>query len=265
VQDSHVLLVGAGTIGTSTAVNLASYGVGRLTVVDPDRLRFHNLRRLDYQPAQVGRFKVDLLAERINHAWPDTTVDPRADNIVDSIDTYRRLAADADLIVCTADGVAARRVCSYLGRRAGTDVVLSCVLDDGGVAEVLRLRAGPAFGCLDCQRADLAANQVIDNSFVPEANLHAPYGDGFLHKPMTAVGGDLDLAGALTAKVAVSTVLENAGLGQHVLPGDTLLVTLRGSDLVAPYGDAAAGQLTWHPAAAPQPGCFTCDPTAPTE
>jgi len=261
LQAEHVVMIGSGTIGSATALALGSYGVGRLTLVDPDRIRFGNLKRLPYDPHTVGRFKVDVVADAVRLAWPDTEVTPLHLDVVQHAAELRALLPAATLVVCTADGVLPRRVAGHLARRVGLDTVLGCVLDDGAVIEVLRLRALHDAGCLQWYRASLAADELLETGFDPEGDLHRSYGDGMLHKPMTAVGGDLNLAGAAVAKVAVSTLLHNAGKGVHTLPGETLLISVRASDLSAPYGDPQALRVQWLPGAAPRSGCFTCGST----
>lgn len=258
LQREHIVLVGAGTIGTATALALGSYGVGTVSLIDPDRLLFHNLARLPLRPVDVGRHKVDVVADALRAAWPDTRPVPLRWDAVDQAADLRGLLATASLVVCTADGVAPRRVVSHLARRAGLDSVLACVLDDGAVGEVMRLRALDGHGCLRCRRTALREQGVLA-AWDPENDLHRAYGAGFLHKPMTAVGGDLQLVGQAAAKTAVATLLENAGKAVHQLPGETLLLSLRAGDAAGDYGSDHALATAWAPAAPPRPGCFTCD------
>lgn len=259
LQADHVLAVGAGTVGTAAVLGLASYGVGRVTLMDPGRLRYHNLKRLPYDRGQVGNYKVDVLAAAVRASWPDTKITPLSLDVVRDAATARALVRQATLVLCTADGVAPRRVASHLAHRAGVDCVLGCVLDDGAVGEVMRLRAVPDHGCLRCRRAALRSQGVLAGAD-PESWLHRAYGDGFLHKPMTAVGGDLQLVGQATAKTAVATLLNNQGHRVHTLPGETMLIQLRASDTALPYGGQNALDMGWLPATPPLAGCFTCAP-----
>ncbi|WP_425559020.1 ThiF family adenylyltransferase [Kutzneria kofuensis] len=48
---------GAGSIGGAAAHALAAYGVGRLHLLDPDRLEWHNLPRHVCGEKHVGRFQ----------------------------------------------------------------------------------------------------------------------------------------------------------------------------------------------------------------
>jgi hypothetical protein len=198
-----VMVVGVGSIGGATVHSLASYGIGRLLLVDPDRLRWHNLVRHVCGPVHVGKNKVSAMRDDLGLLRPATNVEAHPIDVVADADQVRPLLNRTHLVVCAADGVAQRRVVSHLARRGGADAVLACVLEDGGLGEVLRLRPWKDRGCLVCQRQSLATAGAID----PEPNLDAGYGTGIRHRPMTAVGGDLHLVGQLAAKVAVATLL----------------------------------------------------------
>lgn len=59
----QVTLVGAGGIGSPTALLLAKLGVQNLTVYDPDVIEEHNLPNQMYRLGDLGRPKVEALAE----------------------------------------------------------------------------------------------------------------------------------------------------------------------------------------------------------
>ena len=251
-----VTVVGAGSIGGATVHALADYGVGRLVLVDPDRLLWHNLVRHVSGPAQVGKMKVFALRDDLERLRPDTRIEPHALDVIRDADEVRPALARSDLVVCTADGVAPRRVVSHLARRARLDAVLACVLEDGGIGEILRLRPWPDRGCLVCQRQALTEAGAID----PEPALDAGYGTGTRHRPMTAVGSDLHLVGQIAAKAAVATLLERAGHSDQRLPGDHGLLALRPKlGWPPPFNLARAGELRWLDALPPVPGCPTCE------
>ncbi|MEU4898715.1 ThiF family adenylyltransferase [Streptomyces sp. NPDC044780] len=122
VEDLHsarVMLIGAGSIGSATAHALAGYGVGHLTLVDPDCLQWHNLVRHTSSRRHIGRTKVTALSEELTQLRPDTRVAPLALDVIEHADQIRAHLTDTHLVVCAADGVAARRVTSHLARRAG--------------------------------------------------------------------------------------------------------------------------------------------------
>jgi hypothetical protein len=131
--------------------------------------------------------------------------------VVDDAHEIRGLLATTDVMLCCADGVAPR----VTSRAAPTNpAVLACVLADGGIGEIIRLRPFPDHGCLLCRSQALIDDGTLD----PEPALEASYGTGTLHQPMTAVGSDLALVGDLAAKITVATTLETAGHYAHRLP-----------------------------------------------
>jgi hypothetical protein len=191
MADASVVVIGAGSIGSAAAEALAMYGTGTITLVDDDRLLWHNLSRHQGNRGEVGRYKVDALADAMAERWPGTTTEPLRLNVITDADQMRPLFDQRQIILCAADGVSPRRVVSHLARRAGRTAVVACVLLDGAVGEVLRLRPWPGHGCLLCQRQQLIAQGSID----PEPALDLGYGTGDNHRPMTAVGSDLVMIG----------------------------------------------------------------------
>jgi hypothetical protein len=249
-----ITVVGAGSIGSAAAHALAMYGTGTISPVDDDRLLWRNIARHQESRRDIGRYKVDALAESLSRRWPATTIEPLRLNVISDANLMRPLFDRSSVIMCAADGVGPRRVVSHLARRSGKTAILACVLLDGAVGEVLRLRAWPGHGCLLCQRAQLAAAGSID----PEPSLDRDYGTGDRHRPMTAVGSDLAMIGQLAAKVAVATVLEAAGHhDQHIGEEYAIAGLRRAADVAAPF-DVGPGQIRWLPAAPQRPGCPTC-------
>ncbi len=251
---ASVAVIGAGSIGSAAARALAMYGTGIITLVDDDRLLWHNLSRHQAGRGDVGRYKVDALAQAMADRWPGTTTEPLRLNVIDDADRMRPLFDHCQVIICAADGVSPRRVVSHLARRADKTAILACVLLDGAVGEVLRLRPWPGHGLLLCQRQQLIAQDSID----PEPALDLGYGTGSRHRPMTAVGSDLVMVGQLAAKLAVATILEAAGRYDQVIAGEYAIAGLRREVDAAPPFDVEPGQVRWLPAAPQHEGCPTC-------
>jgi molybdopterin/thiamine biosynthesis adenylyltransferase len=230
------------------------YGAGTIIVVDDDRLLWHNLSRHQGSRADIGRYKVNAVADAMASRWPGTVTEPLRLNIISDADKMRPLFDHCQLVLCAADGVSPRRVVSHLARRASKTAVLACVLLDGAVGEVLRLRPWPGHGCLLCQRQQLIDQGGID----PEPDLDLGYGTGERHRPMTAVGSDLNMVGQLAAKLAVATILGDAGHYDQVFTEEYAITGLRREVGTAPPFDVEPGQVRWLPAAPQREGCPTC-------
>ena len=66
LQAASVVILGVGGLGTHVAWNLAACGVGTLHLVDGDTIELTNLnRQLFFTPADVGKKKIDIAAERL--------------------------------------------------------------------------------------------------------------------------------------------------------------------------------------------------------
>lgn len=253
---NSIMVVGCGSIGSAAIEALAGYGVGCVELVDPDRFLWHNMLRHTLGAESVGRHKVAALKDRLAQHWPQQTVIAHQLDVVAEAHYARPIAARVDLVLCAADGIAPRRVMSHLARRAEKPAILACVLDNGSVGEVIRLRPTPRFGCLLCLRRQLSEQGALD----AEADQELDYGTGRVHQPMTAVPPDLQYIGTLAAKVAVATLLESLH-GDHTqrLPGEHAIIGLRPSgDLAAPFGPGQAGDIRWSSIPTPRTSCATC-------
>jgi adenylyltransferase/sulfurtransferase len=105
--DTDVLVVGAGGLGSPVLQYLAAAGIGRLGIVDDDRVERSNLQRqVIHADSDVGRPKVDSAREFVTELNPDVTVDTHeqwlaSDNATDLIDDY-------DVVVDASDNFATR-------------------------------------------------------------------------------------------------------------------------------------------------------------
>lgn len=104
LQQAKVLVVGCGGLGSPIAVYLASSGIGKLHLIDFDKVDISNLhRQVFYELEDVGRFKSECLARFIEKRAPFTEVsfdtDPLTkENVIKSI-------LDYDIIVDGTDSL----------------------------------------------------------------------------------------------------------------------------------------------------------------
>ncbi len=248
-----VTIVGVGSIGSGVVDALARTGVGQLNLVDYDRLEQRNLPRHRLTDRDLGRYKVDALKDYLYGREGSTSVDVFRLDVISETDVLRPLVAGSDIVMCAADGVAARRACNHVSRRARKPLVLAAVLEDGAFGEVIRVRSRT--GCLFCLRLQQDELGMIN----PEPNIDRGYGTGSTHRPMTAAPGDLELVAQLAAKVAVSTLLERRGRWNQRVPGDVAIIGLQPKpDYAEPFDIECAGDVRWHALPGRRPDCPTC-------
>lgn len=108
LNDSHVVLIGCGSLGAPIALKLAAAGVGRLTLIDPEVLSVPNVGRHPLGISDVGRSKVSALAARIRSSYPHIgQVAPHAAFWQDVYRTSPSILAATDLIISTTGNWAA--------------------------------------------------------------------------------------------------------------------------------------------------------------
>lgn len=124
---AHVLVVGAGGLGVPVLQYLVGAGVGRITLVDGDRIAAHNLHRQPlYRMDQVGHFKAKAAVEALAALNPDVTVTPLT-TWLDPANAPALVAA-ADLVMDCADTFAASLTLSDTCRTAGKPLIAASAL-----------------------------------------------------------------------------------------------------------------------------------------
>lgn len=126
LSDAHVVVFGLGGVGSFTAESLARTGLGRLTLVDFDRVCGTNAnRQLHTMRGTYGKYKSDLMAERCSAINPECTVVGRRafyhDRTSDDL-----LAHEPDYVVDAIDNITAKVHLLLTCRERGIPVV-SCM------------------------------------------------------------------------------------------------------------------------------------------
>jgi sulfur carrier protein ThiS adenylyltransferase len=75
----HTLVIGVGAVGRQLALQLASTGVSRMTLVDDDHVAVENLAPQGYTPADLGQHKVEATASWSRQIRPDLAVESHAE------------------------------------------------------------------------------------------------------------------------------------------------------------------------------------------
>ncbi len=106
---AQVVVVGAGGIGSPAVQYLAAAGIGRLTIIDDDRVDLSNLQRQTlFGSDDIGRDKAAATARAVARLTPDCVVTP----VVARLDAGNAAAllAGADVVLDGCDNFATRLV-----------------------------------------------------------------------------------------------------------------------------------------------------------
>lgn len=98
-QNASVAVCGLGGLGSCIALCLARAGIGKLILIDYDRVDLSNLHRQQYKPKQIGLFKTDALAENLKEINPYIRLETITEKITD--DNFFKLLKNVQ-IVCEA-------------------------------------------------------------------------------------------------------------------------------------------------------------------
>ncbi|MFN4101486.1 MAG: ThiF family adenylyltransferase [Pararhodobacter sp.] len=124
---ARVLVVGAGGLGVPVLLYLAGAGVGRITLVDADRVAEHNLHRQPlYRMEQIGQPKVYAAEQSLAMLNPEVQVAAVADWLDPS--NAPALVAASDVVLDCADTFAASLTLSDACRDAGKPLITASAL-----------------------------------------------------------------------------------------------------------------------------------------
>jgi len=144
---SKVLLIGAGGLGSPTALYLAAAGVGTLGLMDGDVVDITNLQRqILHTTADIGKPKVESGTRTLKALNPDINVIPLPTRI--TVDNVMDIIKDYDLVVDGSDNFETRYLMNDACYLAGKTNVHGSIFQFEGMATVFAPNEGPCYRCL---------------------------------------------------------------------------------------------------------------------
>ncbi|MDQ3722017.1 MAG: molybdopterin-synthase adenylyltransferase MoeB, partial [Actinomycetota bacterium] len=145
--DAKVLLLGAGGLGSPTALYLAAAGVGTIGIVDDDEVDLSNLQRqVIHTTDRIGTPKVDSAQESMNAINPDVEVVKYQTRLDSS--NIMEIIAGYDVIVDGVDNFPTRYLLNDATVRLQIPVVSASILGFDGQLSVFKPYDGPCYRCL---------------------------------------------------------------------------------------------------------------------
>ena len=147
LKAASVLLIGAGGLGSPSAMYLAAAGVGRLGLVDYDIVDYTNLQRqIIHGTSDVGRLKLESARDRIHDINPHVQVDTyelplTSDNALQILEPY-------DIIIDGTDNFPTRYLTNDACVLLGKPNVYGSIFRFEGQASVFYAQEGPCYRCL---------------------------------------------------------------------------------------------------------------------
>ncbi|MCB9233202.1 MAG: ThiF family adenylyltransferase [Bacteroidia bacterium] len=221
IRKATVLVVGAGALGNEVLKNLALLGLGRIIVVDFDRVEVSNLSRsvlYREEDARLGKFKAEVAAQRLKEINPEIKVSFLVGDL--GSDVGLGLVRLADAVIGCLDNRLARLYLNRFCYRLGKSWVNGGILNLSGQAEVYR----PDKNCYECSITEKGWAEIRHR--IGCADIAQRYGNqGII--PTTPISASI--IGAIQVQEALKIILnqEEDGLagtkfyyeGQKVIAG----------------------------------------------
>lgn len=144
LQKAHVLVIGAGGLGSPVLMYLAAAGVGTIGLVDNDEVRTSNLQRqVLYATEDITRLKVEAAAERLSRLNP--LIEVRQYPVRFDASNAMELLRGYEVAVDCSDNYSTRYLLNDATRNAGIPMVYGAVSQFMGQVSVFNYRGGPQY------------------------------------------------------------------------------------------------------------------------
>ena len=149
LQQSSVLIVGLGGLGSPVALYLAAAGIGRMHLADFDRVDLSNLQRqIVHDSTSIGQLKVQSAAKRLLQINPQLKLH-RHEAALDG-DSLDAVVAAVDLVLDCSDNFSTREAVNAACVAAGKPLVSGAAIRLEGQLSVFdpRRADSPCYHCL---------------------------------------------------------------------------------------------------------------------
>ncbi|MGA8278522.1 MAG: molybdopterin-synthase adenylyltransferase MoeB [Rhodanobacteraceae bacterium] len=146
---ARIALIGAGGLGAPAALYLAAAGVGRLTVIDDDRVERSNLQRqIIHVDARIGMAKTESAQLALNALNPRIRIDSKSERLRAA--NVEALIRDHDVVIDGADNFPTRYLLNAACLKLGMPLIYGAVHRFSGQVSVFDTRRNdsPCYRCL---------------------------------------------------------------------------------------------------------------------
>jgi molybdopterin/thiamine biosynthesis adenylyltransferase/rhodanese-related sulfurtransferase/molybdopterin converting factor small subunit len=194
LKSASVLIIGAGGLGTPSAMYLAAAGVGRIGIVDFDTIEKSNLhRQVLYSEKDVGRSKAEVAKERLLQINPNISIELYKVHLDSS--NALDILKDYDIILDGTDNFPTRYLVNDACVLLGKPNVYASIFRFEGQASVF---ATPKIACYRCLYPE-----------PPPAGLVPSCAEGGVLGVLPGIMGSIQAAEAIDLIIGKGTSLAN--------------------------------------------------------
>ena len=147
--DSHVLIIGAGGLGSAAAPYLAAAGVGKITLVDHDKVELTNLQRqIMHSQNSIGKSKVESGSQFLQNINPTLTMNAIEERV--SAGLLNQTLPTVNIALDCTDNFATRHLINAACFQHQVPLVSGSALKFDGQLSVFDFRnaVSPCYACL---------------------------------------------------------------------------------------------------------------------
>lgn len=166
-NQSHVLIIGVGGLGTLAANYLAAAGIGKITLVDGDVIELSNLpRQLLFSKEDLGANKAQVAATKLMRAYEDCDIDSHSEYLsaanIDEL--FGRKHSKFDLLLDCSDNFAVRQRVNQQALKYGITLVSASAAHFQGQLLSVNQQIAPESGCYQClYPSDMSVSQTCQS------------------------------------------------------------------------------------------------------
>lgn len=183
LKESKVLIVGAGLLGTEVAINLATVGVGNISIIDNGYIDWTNIYRQSlFSKEDVYKKKVDVVKSRllklggvnvnpIHLELPSWLSIMTGEEVKKNIDILNIAVEEADIVIGVLDKFSPRAVLQFLCLVKSRPYVVAALQGDMGYVRIFDENA--IDGCYCCGIPDPRENKWADGGVCTLSSLES--------------------------------------------------------------------------------------------
>ena len=171
IFSANVLIIGLGGLGCPLLTYLVASGVGRIGIVDFDKVEVSNLNRQTlFNPSDIGKFKVKQAKIRVNKINKKIKVVPFQEKITSK--NIDKILKNFSIICDGTDNYKSRYIINDYCLKNKKILITSAISKfDGHLMNFNFKKKGPCFRCFMPNLPDFENNCQIDGIFSPVAGV----------------------------------------------------------------------------------------------
>lgn len=218
MKNMQAIILGAGSVGSFIALELAKVGIGSIILADDDKFAYHNISRHQCGIHDVGKFKVDALEERIADINPFCKVVVFRDQIQHvNPEMLKEAMWKNSIFICCADNRHAAYICKELVSEYHIPMVTVGCGPRASTGELFYYKPdGEMDDCMypfsEDQSVDYSNQPVTRKFYATEAQLEKMH-----FQPGMSL--DIEMTSIMAAKLAIDILMEKEeGYKPKLLP-----------------------------------------------